>query len=152
MKLTSGATTSVEGTGLLVLWDSSVHVAVDGLAGGLLGLGLRLDFLEGGFGGSTGSLLGLGSSSLLGLDVIKSSTNDSSGGLDDSSGPESHSKNISIQYKTICNDSITYFFLMIPSSLPFLFNLLQAWVHINLAGFFLLINNLLALEPERVTG
>ncbi len=73
-----------------MLWDSSVHVAVDGLAGGLLGLGLRLDFLEGGFGGSTGSLLGLGSSSLLGLDVIKSGTNEGSGGLDDSSGPVNH--------------------------------------------------------------
>jgi len=45
-----------------------------------------------------------------------------------------------------------HLFLTTPSSLPFLLSLLQAWVHINLDGFFLPINNRLALAQPNITG
>jgi hypothetical protein len=50
------------------------------------------------------------------------------------------------------NALFTYFLRTTPSSLAFLFNLLQAWVHINLAGFFLCCKRLLALEEPNSTG
>jgi hypothetical protein len=49
-------------------------------------------------------------------------------------------------------DNIAYFLFTAPSSLSFLFNRLQDWVHMSLEGFFLLINNLFALEEPSRTG